>query len=111
MTSRYEIEQWYRGDVDWYAIARRSNGLSAYSCQNMGLGPYDGRPDPNGLPYGPETHAKFMAGRKILVDRARKFIEEFDSAYRVRNAAKLITTDQAQKDIEAIRQWANSRQT
>ena len=84
---------------------RGSFGMTSGDSMHLGLRDYNQPyPCPNGLPLDMRLPGECEHWRR-RVEKAKRFIGEWNSEQRVRSVADSITDEEILSDIEVIRQW------
>jgi hypothetical protein len=87
---------------------RPGYGMTSGDTMHLGLRDYNEQyPCPNGLPVQTGGPQQSEAWRK-RVEKAKAFIEQWNSEQRVVLLAESISIDDVKKGIEVLRTWANS---
>jgi hypothetical protein len=94
---------------DRRCIDRGSYGMTAGDSMALGLRDYNQPyPCPNGLPLDMREPGDCEHWRK-RIEKAKRFIGEWNSENRVREVADSITDEEILLEIEVVRQWQQSR--
>ena len=101
----------YSRFIAWDARCRDrgSYGMTAGDSMQLGLRDYnEPYPMPNGLPLDARLPGECEHWRK-RVEKAKRFIGEWNSEQRVRSVADSITDEEILLEIEIVRQWQHSQ--